>query len=434
MRIDLQDKQTIYLTLEEAEKNNFFENKSIVIFGCTIYARDIREFFHSHNIPVAAFIDNNPQKKGKKCLGITIYSPEDFFASAENYVVVIASKYNLEMKGQLISLGVQSAQIVDIPVSESCCSEGDSLAGLENNLNKIRKGYEIYEKFIAKYKEVEMVFLCPYPGTGDIYMACGYLNHFLEKENIKKYLLLVIGNNCKKIADLYFIENIEVINAEEKDLLLRMWEFIGDSGIKIKPLLHWGWRTKRFLLSNFYPHITFNEMFKHDTYGLSEECVFVHPDVNRESNYACELFHNLGLKKEKTVIIAPYAGSFVSSVSRELWKKIAEKLKVRGYDVCTNGYGENEPAIEGTMLIQFPYNEVVNVLEYAGNFISIRSGLCDIASSSKCKMLIIYENGFNASDYEYFSLKKMMLKDDVREIIFENETKLLYDIFSEFDI
>ena len=37
-------------------------------------------------------------------------------------------------------------------------------------------------------------------------------------------------------------------------------------------------------------------------------------------------------------------------------------------------------------------------------------------------MVIIYENGFNASRYEYFSLRKMGLNDSVEEFVFDNDT------------
>ena len=47
---------------------------------------------------------------------------------------------------------------------------------------------------------------------------------------------------------------------------------------------------------------------------------------------------------------------------------------------------------------------------------------CDIVSSANCKMVIIYENGFNASRYEYFSLRKMGLNDSVEEFVFDNDT------------
>ena len=253
-------------------------------------------------------------------------------------------------------------------------------------------------------------------------MACAFLPEYLRQENIQAHILLVIGNSCLRTASLFGIENIVVLSSVEAELILKAWEFLGNTKMNLKPLLYWGWRVKRYLYADQYPQITFTEMFRHDVFDLDISVKPTVPMSKADNTYAKRLFQKMDLKKGQTIIIAPYAGSFVPNISMESWESLTELLKEKGYCVCTNCFGDKESPIYGTQPIIFPYEEAKNVLEYAGGFIAVRSGLCDIVSSANCKMVIIYENGFNASRYEYFSLRKMGLNDSVEEFVFDNDT------------
>lgn len=425
-----EDSKVIQETLEVKIASGIFNNRKVLVFGCTPYTRNIRECLRVYGIEIEAIIDNNKNKIGSECLGIKVLSPEGYFEKNDREVIVIiASKYEQEMISQLQKIGLNKEYIVTIEVLESSTKDDDSEECLLRKLEEVENGYIIYDKIRKKYSKAEIVFVCPYPGTGDIYMACSLLHGFCERENIKEYVFCVLGENCKRVAELFYIENIHIISQNEKELLLKAWEFYGTEIMCLKPLLHWGWRTKRFLHSDNHLQITFMEMFQYDVYENDYEVESSHPYIDRKSEFAKELFDELKIKKGKTVILAPYAGSFISEISKKEWLKIVDFLKNKGFDVCTIGYGDKEPLIDGTKLIQFPYKEAVNVLEYAGYFIAVRSGLCDIVCQAKAKMLIIYEKCFNASSYEYFGLKNMGLKEDVLEVEYESGSR---DKFVEY--
>lgn len=416
--------------IEEKYKQNFFEQKKAVIFGCTIFARDIRDALRSRGIDIFALLDNNSEKIGKKCLNVDVWLPENFFSQKyEDTVVVVCSKYNHEMRQQLLRLGHNEKDILDIPVSESCQGLDDSEDDFKSKLQEVRDGITLYERIMSRYANDFYVFLCPYPGTGDIYMACSYFGEYCEQNGIINYIFLVAGENCKKVAELFRIKNIEVISELEKKKLLQAWEFAGNRKMQMKPLLYWGWRTKKFLYADKYPGITFREMFLYDVFGFDKAKTGLRPFMDKGEKYAVKLFEQKGLRKGKTVILSPYAGSFVSEMGKEEWVKIAKELRERDYDVCTNCDGKCEEPVKGTIPIFFPYFEAVSVLEYAGGFIALRSGLCDIVSSADCKMVIIYETGFNASKYEFFSLKKLGLKDTAFE--YEVGTDNIYEKIME---
>lgn len=420
------DRFLISKEIDKAIKNKIFYEKEIIIFGCTLYAKDIRDILWDKGICISAFIDNNKYKAGKKCLGVGVYPPSDYLKPYRAEVmVIICSKYYHEMTEQLKELGYSSKNVLNISITENQCMCGDSLKLLEAECKQVKKGFSLYKKLEKKYSKDHTFFACPYPGTGDVYMACSYLKAYLIKENIKDYVMIVVGNSCRRTAELFSIADIELISLSNMKDIIKSWEFLGKQKMKLKPLLYWGWRTKRYLYADKHPQITFTDMFLYDVYEEENEVKRQLPNRNKTSIFARELFEKLGLLKGRTVIIAPYAGSFETSITKEQWKKLSDLLKAKGYTVCTNCYGEKETPISGTNAITFPYDEAINVLEYAGGFIAVRSGLCDIVSSAECKMVVIYENGFNASKYEYFSLKRMGLNMNVVEKIYAAEENIL---------
>lgn len=427
-----QDKQIITDTLEGYINNGFFDNKGPVIFGCTIYARDIRDTLKKNGIETEAFIDNNPDKIGKDCLSLKVYAPQQYLCPyKDDAAVIVCSRYYYEMIRQLNQWGYEeNRDIVNIPVSECEIEEKDTRELFDAGFETVDRGYGVYKALQDKYGEECRIMPCPYPGTGDVYMACSLLPHYLQRENINQFVLLVIGESCRRTAALFAIEHIEKITQEEMSSLLKAWEFAGSNRMKVKPLLYWGWRTKKFLYADQYPQITFHEMFQYDVYGFDEKKKEIPPVFCKDKSYAEELFSRLGLKKGQTVILAPYAGSFQSEMGIAAWERLTEGLLQKGYVVCTNCCGDREQPIKGTVPIFFPYEEAVNILEYAGGFIALRSGLCDIVSQAKCKMVIIYENGFNAARYDYFSLKKMGLNKEAFEYVWEdNVLEKTMDIF-----
>lgn len=399
------------------------ENREIVIFGCTPYAKSIRNILSQWMLPVTAVIDNNPDKAGKDCMGIRVYRPEEYLLPfKENAFIIICSKYHYEMKQQVMHIGYKEQDILDIIVLESMPCSDNSKNDFDNRIAQVEQGYLIYKKIRKTYFDDSRVFLCPYPGTGDVYMACSFLKEYVEKERIHHFILAVNGRNCSKVAGLFGIEAVYVVSEEEKDLLLKAWEFLGSPRMQMKPLLHWGWRTKKYLFSNRHPDITFAEMFKYDVFGLSAEARPQGYRVTADNTFCEALFDEKNLKKGRTVILAPYAGSFQSNIPPEAWEGLVSSLHAMGYDVCTNCYGEKEKPVKNTIPLQFSYEEGIPLLEYAGGFVAVRSGLCDIVSQAKCRMVILYENGFNASSYEYFSLKRMGLNGNAAEFIYDTST------------
>ncbi len=416
------------------EKANagFFRNKDTVIFGCNSYARDIRDILRAKGIEISACLDRDPGKQEKLFLKAPVCQPEEYLKDKKEVAVIIYSGYGREMAEQLEKMGYRlGREILYIPFNGDRKPPGDTIEEADRAMERVFDGYEVYRSRKRLYAEAEMVFVCPYKGTGDVYMACSFLKRYLEKKNIRNFLVLVPGNSCRRVANLFGISDVEVISEEEMGEVLDAWVFLGDEAMNVKPLLHWGWRTKNtpYIFNN--KRTSFADMFRYDVFGLDDHTEMEAPFIDRNSDYAERLFSSMGLPKGKTVVLAPYTNSCRSEITAELWERMAEGLKRKGYGVCTNCAGEEKP-IRNTQAICFPYEEGVNVAEYAGGFLAFRSGLCEIVSPAKCKMVVFYENGSWSTSYEHFSLRKMGLNQNEIPVIFEKDEDIekIFEIFS----
>lgn len=425
-----QDKKIIRDCIKENTERMI--GKKILIFGCTLYGRDIRNELKECGLELSGFIDNNKSKTGKDCLNVPVYLPENILIPFQkDLLVIICSKYQREMTKQIMEYGYDKQNLLIIDVTEANNHTSDDLQTIEKAYENVKKGYEVYTEITQKYKIKDKLFICPYPGTGDIYMACSYLPVYLKNHKIEKYMIIVGSENCKKVCEIFGIENVCIMAKYEIECMIKAWEFLGTDIMNIKILLHWGWRCKRYLFSDNHPQISFSEMFLYDTFEFEKVPRRTYPNKYSSPREIKDYFRDKGLHAGHTIIFAPYAGSFVSEIPLEFWENLATRLKKRGYSVCTNCSNDKEAAIKNTIPVIFPYSWAVDFLDYAGGLIALRSGLCDIVSSSKTKMVILYENGFNASSIEYFGLSRMGLNNRVKEIVYNKNCE--ESVLAEFE-
>ncbi len=427
MNVSEKDKKHIDESIRD--NRNRLYGREIYIFGCTLFGRVLRDALIDNECSLKGFIDNNQDKIGKPCLNVPVYSPHDILHKYnQNILIVICSKYQQEMLSQIYSYGYDERNVLVIDVKESKNHIDDSLLEAEKSIEYVKKGLKIYNNVISNNASMDKVFVCPYPGTGDIYMSCIYLPRYLDIHSIRNYSMIVPSEGCRKVCELFGITSVQVMPKEDIDTIIRAWEFLGSEIINIKVLLHWGWRCKKFLFSDNHPQICFSDMFIYDVYKFPDETNRVYPQKYENIREIEKYFYDNSLKIGKTVILAPYAGSFASEIPAEFWEGMADQLSKCGYTVCTNCGNDSEIAINGTIRVTFPYKWAIDVTELAGIFIGLRSGLCDIVSSAKCKLVILYESGFNASSIGHFGISKMGLNRDAFDVEYENINKTTYEI------
>ena len=78
--------------------------------------------------------------------------------------------------------------------------------------------------------------------------------------------------------------------------------------------------------------------------------------------------------------------------------EIVEYYREEGYQCFTNVVGD-EKVLPNTIPISPAINEIQSVVERAGTFIGIRSGICDVLREASCRKVALYP------DYNYCDTK-----------------------------
>ena len=96
--------------------------------------------------------------------------------------------------------------------------------------------------------------------------------------------------------------------------------------------------------------------------------------------------------KGNSLILAPYAKSVVK-IRESFWTNIAEQHLSKGKKVFTN-VSDDELPITGTNPINIPLDEMIDAVQYAGFFVGIRSGLCDVINYSNCDKTVVFPDAY----------------------------------------
>lgn len=375
----------------------------IVLFGVTSSSMLVKEILKGYEI--VAFVDNDRRKIGKSVDGIPVYLPEQFLNNYDESIkVIIASRSYHPMCEQIYQYGYEIGKQVfvvyfrhhyfDVLPETVCYFRDECLLGME-----------LYRELTEEGKH--SVLCCPYPGTGDIYLIGLYLNEYIKKHCLESYVVVVCSVGCKRVAEMFGYE-AKVVSEEDVRKLVAFSRMVGFDKSHMH-LLNDSFENSSFLVRlRGYKGIDFNTMFARCVFGMER---MIKP-MKLNLGSAEELFGKYCLKRGKTVLLSPYANT-MHLLSDEFWEQLAAKLIAAGFCVCTNVASPEEKAVEGTAGIFIPYGLVIDFLDMAGYFIALRSGLCDIVSSSTAKLCVLYQKNMmfgGGSLYDYFSLEKMGLR------------------------
>lgn len=295
---------------------------------------------------------------------------------------------------------------------------------------RITPGYNVFKRIMTSKDCNEKMFLCPYAGTGDVYLASMYMNAFAKANEIENFVVVVIGNANFKIASLFGFKRVVKISQEDADYLIRLVMFLGEENDRIVVMHHHPPQMHCGILENMrnINKINFTDLFLTNVFHLDLYKDKQLPQFNYSSPQINDLFIKNNLIEGKTVILSPYVNT-LSGLPWWVWVNIAQKLKDFGFVVCTNCGTPSEQPINGTIPLYFGYDISVPMLEKCGYFVGIRSGFCDVVSSAACKKIIIYQPYLfwgAGTNYDYFSLNKIGFCNDAIE--FEYEGVEFYDL------
>jgi hypothetical protein len=138
---------------------------------------------------------------------------------------------------------------------------------------------------------------------------------------------------------------------------------------------------------------------------------------------AKEILTNKHYIPKKTVILAPDAVS-TAVIPDKFWLELAVALSKNGYKILFNKRTTSS-TFHGYECLDCDLGEIIPISELAGTVISVRNGLCDLLSTAKSNLIVLYPNKkwFGGSIYQGSSLLKMGISRSAKEIIYKSGAK-----------
>lgn len=389
--------------------NRKSSGRDVYLLGANEYILGLAKHLSNHGVYVYGVLDINAHLYDDNWFGMKMMSLSGY--SGENgYLIVDGAIKDIPFIQELLyKLKINEYYI---------CERGHVIAFLSklDHINGIRKGWGVYTKLRKDYQN-SLFLICPYPGTGDAYLTGMYLQKYIDKNGYKDYVIIVPGKSFYNILSLFGVDTSKILVIAANDINnLKNWiAYKGEHCLNLHYLMYWGLPYQTVAIFEGYKGLSFPEIFKTCTFGLPKdtEPSMIQQKISRAE--AERKVESLGLIIGKTIVVAPYANSFVEELDFEWWEKLVTALQNRGFCVVTNCSGDEKP-IANTLAVAFSYGEIIQMMNVCGYFIGVRSGLCDIISSSSCKKIIIYQNFITRRRMEFFSLFHLNPDQDLVEL------------------
>ena len=379
------DKQRYGEMIENIEsRKDALQEKAVFLFGHCEATLVLVDLLFKLNIQPVAILDNSEAKHGQDYRGIPVVPPKSVLEQdKDNSIVLIVTRFYESMNAQLRKLGFRG-EVVKLVDYNTYAEYSLSEETMARKGERVQRGFEIVEGLKKKYDK-EFIVFCPFNALGDVYFAMSYLSAFLKRRGVKDYIICVSGRGCATVAGLFGAENIEVMEQDEIDAAIQSVIYAQDENCFIahqdRPYvvnLHKILRVKKISLEKVYCCGIF---------GLPLDTEPVKPSCWKKWDGLEDIVEG------KTLILSPYAKS-VTALPGEIWNDIVTDYTKRGYRIFTNVSGGEKP-LPGTKDLRAELCEMKSILERAGIFIGIRSGLCDVIRTADCRKIALYP------DYNY---------------------------------
>jgi hypothetical protein len=418
--VDNHEKARVRKHITRLVKHKMLSGRRIVLFGASVFSKDILACLNEFGFSANAIVDNDSRKHGIRCLGMIVQKPEDALSPFDcgNVILFYSPAFSREITAQLERMGYKKRRHIFVMNRVF----GDSLLNFAEVTFYMLRGLWWYRKITRGHAPDCKIFIAPYTGTGDIYLAGLFFGEYCRRYNVTDYVFAVVSDACRKTAEMFGIQHIVVLPHQISDDIITLERSTGGNLDIVT--LNDGWLGDPLQWLRGYKRLNFEKMFRYFVFGFGDD---VPRELPSRKDYGTEidaLFEKYGLRKGKTVVLSPYSNTLFD-LPDDVLAAIVEHCQERGFTVCTNCAG-TEKSVTGTVAVFFPLNQAIAFMDAAGYFVGVRSGLCDIISSSTCKKIILYEKDglfYKSSQYEYFSLAKMGLCDDAVEIEYRDDLK-----------
>lgn len=374
-------------------RKNFQENRArilgkvVFLFGHCEATLILADFLIDNGAVPRAILDNSRQKQGKEYKGIPVVSPEIVKTFSEGAVVLIVIRFYETMYAQLRRLGFQG-EVIKLVDYNSYAEYSLALETRKRKYKRMLQGKDVLDT-LKKRCEGRFLVFCPFNALGDIYFCMSYLIEYLDRRKIKKYAVCVPTESCAAVARLFGTECVVVYSQKELDSLIQAVIYTQDNDCYI---VH---QDRPYVVNLhkilYMKKIPLEKIYCCGIFGLSADTEPMEP-------YGWINYSKIEeIQEGKSVILSPYAKS-VMALPGQIWTDIIKIYTKRGYQIFTN-VSRDEEALPGSEPLRAEINAMKSVVERAGTFIGIRSGLCDVIRTADCKKVALYP------DYYYCDTK-----------------------------
>lgn len=287
--------------------------------------------------------------------------------------------------------------------------------------------YETYSRFLraAGAHRDEWLFVCDY-GIGDTYYVCALMMAFRQSEAMRESGASRVAVACKRtqapVVQMFatFIDRIIGYDAVEREPLHRFSRFEPGQPILVHPFHYGDGRLARFLMKD---GITLLDLHRF-MLGLSFDATPAPPLVGLEARQRARAkLDAAGLPRGRTVLLAPHAFS-MKTLPALFWQRLSDRLQAEGWAVALNYDPQVPMTLPGVPSLEFGLDDAIAVAGDCGWVISSRSGLCDILSTAKCRLSVLYprlvaERGQRFHHRRAYDLAAMGVRADAEQHVVE---------------
>jgi len=367
-------------------KDGFFKGRAVFLFGHCNATEKMADYLLERDVNIKAILDNSTSKHGLMYRNIPVNKP----MLVKNYdgyksVVLIASRFYDEMASQLRQIGY-SSEIVKVMEYDSFTEYSLTDETFDRMTKRVHRGLKTLEKVRGQYP-LEHLVICPNTALGDVYWAMSFLPAYQKKNGIDDIVVIVAGDSCRQVVDMFGGYKIITLNSKEMDELVQAIINTREDNCIIAH--HDRPYTDSIIKLLDKRFISFIDYYKYAVYGLSDDAVLA------QSNKFLPFSNKEKIPKGKSVILSPHSKSVVQ-LPVEFWDDIVLKYSKNGLTCYTNVAGK-EKEITGTIPLHIPVSQIKSAVEYAGTFIGIRNGLCDIINTADCHKTVVYPDCYYSS-------------------------------------
>jgi hypothetical protein len=379
--------------LNELISETDIKNRKIFLFGHCNATLELIDLLETKDIKTKGILDNSDAKQSEEYKEAHVYYPAEINNLAgnnpkEDSIVLITSRFYASMLSQLRGLGYEGPvrKLIDYNTYADY-----SLT--EETVSRMRAREQSGEKFTGeleeKYPHHFKVFF-PFNALGDIYFAMSYWYAYAKKRGIDKVVFCAPGKVLADVVHMFGDYPAEVYEQKILDAMIQAAICTRDKNSLIahqdRPYV------VNLQKALYIKKIPLEQIYCCGVYGLPKDTKPMLPCANNETYKDID-----SIPAGKSVIFSPYAKS-VTALAENVWKKAVSFYTSKGYKCYTNVVGDEVP-LSGTEAISPSLFEMKSVIERAGTFVGIRSGLCDVIREVRGKKIALYP------DYNYCDTK-----------------------------